>query len=103
MSLIFRLASRNLLQDRLRFTATVVGIVFSMVLVTIQMGLFLSFERMVTTMIDHAPADLWIVPLGTKCFEDLSLLDEHDRDRATAVPGVTEVIPVVIGFTAWTV
>jgi hypothetical protein len=21
----------------------------------------------VTTMIDHAPADLWIVPLGTKC------------------------------------
>jgi hypothetical protein len=24
-------------------------------------------------MIDHAPADLWIVPLGTKCFEDPSL------------------------------
>jgi len=103
MSLIFKLASRNLLQDRLRFVATVVGIVFSIVLVTIQMGLFLSFERMVTTMIDHAPADLWIVPLGTKCFEDPSLLDEHDQAQALLVAGVTEAIPVVIGFTQWTV
>ena len=39
MSLIYRLASRNLLQDRLRFIATVVGIVFSIVLVTVQLGL----------------------------------------------------------------
>src|SRR5512135_1399148 len=103
MSLIAKLASRNLFQDRLRFIATVIGIVFSIVLVTIQLGLFLSFERMVTTMIDHAPADLWIVPLGTKCFEDPSLLDEHDQALALAVPGVTQAAPVIIGFTAWTV
>jgi putative ABC transport system permease protein len=103
MSLVIKLASRNLLQDRLRFIATIVGIVFSIILVTIQMGLFLSFERMVTTMIDHAHADLWVVPLGTKCFEDPSLLDEHDQARASAVKGVTEAIPVVIGFTQWAV
>jgi len=103
MSLIAKLASRNLFQDRLRFVATVIGIVFSIVLVTIQLGLFLSFERMVTTMIDHAPADLWIVPLGTKCFEDPSLLDEHDQTLALSIPGVTQAIPVIIGFAAWTV
>ncbi len=103
MSLIVKIASRNLLQDRLRFVATVVGIVFSIILVNIQMGLFLSFERMVTTMIDHAPGDLWIVPLGTKCFEDPSLLDEHDLSRALAVAGVTRAVPIVIGFTEWAV
>ena len=103
MSLIIKLASRNLLQDRLRFVATIIGIVFSIVLVMIQMGLFLSFERMVTTMIDHAQADLWIAPFGTKCFEDPSLLDERDRAQALAVPGVVDVIPVVIGFTEWAV
>jgi putative ABC transport system permease protein len=103
MSLTFKLASRNLFQDHLRFIATIVGIVFSIVLVNIQMGLFLSFERMVTTMIDHAPADLWVVPLGTKCFEDPSLLDEHDQSQALSVQGVTEAVPVVIGFTPWTV
>jgi putative ABC transport system permease protein len=103
MSLILQLASRNLFQDRLRFTATIVGVVFSIVLITIQLGLFLSFENMVTTMIDHAPADLWIVPLGTKCFEDPSQLEERDRVQALSVPGVSEVVPVVIGFTQWTV
>jgi len=103
MSLNFRLASRNLFQDRLRFVATIVGIVFSIVLVMIQMGLFLSFERMVTTMIDHAPADLWVVPLGTKCFEDPSLFDGRERARALSVPGVAQIIPIVIGFTQWTV
>jgi putative ABC transport system permease protein len=87
MSLIYRLASRNLFQDRLRFVATLVGIVFSIVLVTIQLGLFLSFDRMVTTMIDHAPADLWIVPFGTKCFEDPSMLDEHARQQYDTAQG----------------
>jgi putative ABC transport system permease protein len=67
------------------------------------MGLFLSFQRMVTTMIDHAPADLWIVPFGTKCFEDPSLLDGHDRVQALSVKGITQAIPIVIGFTQWTV
>src|SRR5262249_11124842 len=62
MSLIYRLASRNLFHDRLRFVATVVGIVFSIVLVTVQLGLYLGFGRIVTTMIDHASADLWIMP-----------------------------------------
>jgi putative ABC transport system permease protein len=103
MPLIVKLAFRNLLQDRLRFIATVIGIVFSIVLVMIQLGMFLSFERMVTTMIDHAQADLWIVPFGTKCFEDPSLLDEQARTRALAVPGVTQAIPVLVGFTQWAV
>jgi putative ABC transport system permease protein len=101
MALNFRLASRNLFHDRLRFVATIIGIVFSIVLVTVQAGLFLGFERMVTTMIDHAAADIWIVPLGTKCFEDPSLLDEREGFRALAIKGVAAAVPVVIGFAPW--
>jgi putative ABC transport system permease protein len=103
MALILKLASRNLLQDRLRFIGTVVGIVFSIVLVTIQLGLFLSFERMVSAMIDHASADLWVVPHGTKCFEDPSLLNAADRAKILAVPGVAQAEPLIIGFTQWSV
>jgi putative ABC transport system permease protein len=101
MSLKFRLASRNLFHDRLRFIATIVGIVFSIVLVTVQMGLYVGFGRMVTTMIDHTSADLWIMPLGTKSFEDPSLLDDRQRFRAMAVNGVAEAAPLVIGFAQW--
>jgi hypothetical protein len=66
MPLVFTLALRNLFHDRLRFIATIIGIVFSIVLVMVQMGLYLGFGHMVTTMIDHASADLWIMPKGTK-------------------------------------
>src|SRR5262244_2809941 len=101
MSLVLTLASRNLLQDRLRFVATLVGIVFSVVLVMVQMGLYLGFSRMVTTMIDHAPADLWIVSRGAKSLEDLSLLDTNTQAKAVAVSGVAHATPVLIGFSMW--
>jgi putative ABC transport system permease protein len=101
MPLQLTLASRNLLHDRLRFVATLVGIVFSVVLVMIQMGLFLGFGHMVSTMIDHASTDIWVVPKGAKCFEDPSLLDLKLRDRIAATSGVATVIPLVIGFSDW--
>ncbi len=101
MSLVLTLASRNLFHDRLRFIATLIGIVFSVVLVMVQMGLYLGFGRMVTTMIDHAAADLWVVSKGGTSFEDLTLLDIKTRDRLPGVNGVAEVIPVVIGFADW--
>ena len=101
MSLVFTLASRNLFQDRLRFLASLVGIVFSVVLVMVQMGLYLGFGRMVTTMIDHASTDLWIVSRGAKCFEDLTLLNMSLRNRLLAIGGVADVIPIMIGFSAW--
>jgi putative ABC transport system permease protein len=101
MSLAFKLAQRNLFHDRLRLVATVVGIVFSIVLVTVQLGLYFGFGRMVTTMIDHASGDLWIVPAGAKSFEDPSPLDERNRFAALSVNGVFDVTAVVIGFAEW--
>ena len=44
MSLVFTLALRNLFQDRLRFIASLMGIVFSVVLVLVQMGLYFGFS-----------------------------------------------------------
>ena len=101
MPLVFTLAFRNLFHDRVRFVATLVGIIFSVTLVTGQLGLFLGFERMVTAMIDRAHADLWIVPLNTKSFEATALLDGHERFQALPIEGVREVIPVMIGFAYW--
>jgi putative ABC transport system permease protein len=101
MTLILTLASRNLFHDRVRLIATAVGIVFSIVLVTVQLGVFLSFERMVTTMIDHAHADFWIVPSETKSFEDSSLLSGRERLQALSVNGVKAAVPAVVGYASW--
>ena len=101
MNLIFTLASRNLFHDRVRLIATVVGIVFSIVLVTVQLGVFLSFERMITMMIDHAQADFWIAPAETKSFEGSSLLAGRERFQALSINGVAEVTPVIVGYASW--
>jgi putative ABC transport system permease protein len=101
MTLIVTLASRNLFHDRVRLIATVVGIVFSIVLVTVQLGVFVSFERMITTMIDHAQADFWIVPAETRSFEGSAMLSGRERFHALSVGGVAEVSPVVVGYASW--
>lgn len=101
MPLNLTLASRNLFHDRLRFVATTVGIVFSVVLVMVQMGLYLGFGQMVTKMIDHAAADLWVMRKGTKCFEDPSLLDTNARRAILTVSGVAKASTLVIGFSDW--
>jgi len=101
MPLNLTLALRNLFHDRLRFVATTIGIVFSVVLVMVQMGLYLGFGRMVTTVIDHTSADLWVMRHGTKCFEDPSLLSHSKQTGAAATAGVAEVTPLVIGFSGW--
>jgi putative ABC transport system permease protein len=101
MSLVLTLASRNLFQDKLRFVATMVGIVFSVVLVMVQTGLYTGFGRMVTAMTDHASVDLWVVSRGAKSFEDITLLDTQLRDRVRAINGVADVTPLVIGFSDW--
>jgi putative ABC transport system permease protein len=102
MALAPKLALQNLFQDKLGLFATVLGIGFSMGLVTIQLGLYVSFERMVTVMIDHAKVDLWIVPKGSKSFEDSpSFLDEQERFRALSFPGVRQIVPLVVGVALW--
>lgn len=99
--LLLTLAWRNLFHDRLRFIATLIGIVFAIVLVMVQLGLYLGFGRMVSVMIDHASADLWLVAKGAKSFEDPSLLATRIGERARTIKGVAEVSQVVVGFADW--
>jgi putative ABC transport system permease protein len=99
--MVLTLAFRNLFHDRLRLVATIVGIVFSIVLVTVQLGLYVSCERMITAMIDRARADLWIVPMNARSFEDTAMLEGQERFQALATPGVTDAIPLVAGFSEW--
>jgi putative ABC transport system permease protein len=101
MPLPLTLAARNLFHDRLRFAATLIGIVFAIVLVMVQLGLYLGFERMVTAMIDHASANLWVVAKETKSFEDPSLIESRIGDQLRTINGVSAVSPVVVGFADW--
>lgn len=100
--MILTLAFRNLFHDRVRLMVTLVGILFSIVLVAVQLGLYLGASRMITANIDHAHAELWIMPFGAKSFEDGGLLmGSRERHQALATPGVAQVTPIVVRFSEW--
>ena len=96
-----KLAYRNLFHDRLSLTVTLTGIVFVVVLIAIQCGLYLGVERMIAAMLDQAEADLWIVPLGTKSFDDPTFLIGHEKYAVLSTPGVESVEELVVNFANW--
>lgn len=100
--MILTLAFRNLFHDRIRLAVTLIGILFSIVLVAVQLGLYLGASNMITANIDHAKADLWITVYGAKSFEDGGmLLTSRERHQALATPGVKAVIPLIVRFAEW--
>lgn len=101
MPMVVKLAYRNLFHDRLSFFVTIVGIVFSVVLVAIQTGIYLGSEKKIAAILDGAPADLWVVPLGTKSYDDPSPLTGRERHMALSVPGVADAEDMVVSFAKW--
>ncbi|KAB2920787.1 MAG: FtsX-like permease family protein [Hyphomicrobiaceae bacterium] len=95
------LAFRNLFHDRVRLAVTLVGILFSIVLVAVQLGLYLGARTMIISMIDRADGDLWIMAYGTKNFEEAQPISAREKYAALATPGVARAIPLVASFTDW--
>ena len=95
------LAFRNLFHDRVRLAVTLIGILFSIVLVAVQLGLYLGARGMIIATIDRADGDLWIMAYGTKNFEEAQPIRARERYVALATPGVENAIPLVTAFTDW--
>lgn len=99
--MVLTLAFRNLFHDRIRLAVTVVGILFSIVLVAVQLGLYLGARKMIVSMIEHADADLWVTAYGAKSFEDSGPLSGRERHAVLSVPGVQSAVPLAVSFTEW--
>ena len=100
--MILTLAFRNLFHDRIRLAVTLVGILFSIVLVAVQLGIYFGASRMITSVIDQSKSDLWIMTFETKSIEEGGvLLTTGMRHQALATPGVRSVIPLVVSFAEW--
>jgi putative ABC transport system permease protein len=99
--MILTLAIRNLFHDGTRFAVTLIGILFAVVLVAVQLGLYLGARQMIIGMVSHSNGDLWIAGYGAESFEQGTLLTGRERFAALSVPGVEAVTPLVASFAAW--
>jgi len=101
MPMVIKLAYRNLFHDRMSFFVTIIGIVFSVVLVAVQSGIYLGSQNKISAIIDAAPADLWVIPLGTKSYDDPSFLSGRERHMVLSTPGVENSEDMVVSFASW--
>ena len=95
------LARRNLFHDRIRFAVTLTGIVFALVLIIIQFGLFLGFTTTTSNNIDHSKADLWLVFHSVGYFDTGRMFSERKYYEVLATPGVEQAEKYIQNFAYW--
>jgi putative ABC transport system permease protein len=95
------LARRNLFHDKVRLVVTLTGIVFALVLIVVQFGLFLGFTTTTSNNIDHSGADLWVVAHGVTYFDTGKPFSERKYYQVLATPGVAQADKYIQSFSVW--
>jgi len=95
------LAWRNLVHDKVRLTVTVTGIVFAVVLIIVELGLFLGFTTATSSLIDRSRADLWITAPRVPYIEQGVPFSERKLATVLATPGVADAAKYITRFTQW--
>jgi putative ABC transport system permease protein len=95
------LALKNLFHDKVRLAVTLVGIIFSVVLSSIQLGLFVGFQRATSDILYYSNADLWITSANVTHAEDGVAFSEKKLYKVLASPEVERVEKQIIQFANW--
>lgn len=99
--MILTIAFRNLVHDKIRCLVTLTGIVFAVILVTLQCGFFLGFMTTISGVIDHSKADVWVASKGVKTFDIAMPMPESRYHEVLSVPGVADASRMVVDFAFW--
>ena len=92
------IAWRNLAHDRIRFLVTLVGIVFSVVLMAVQSGLLVGFVVTIANVVENTAADIWVVGRGVRSVDLPTSIPERRRYQILSLPGVAMVDPLLHVF-----
>lgn len=95
------LAIRNLFHDKVRFAVTLVGIVFSVVLSSIQLGLFVGFQAATASIVENSKADLWVTSKNLVSVEDGSAFNENKFYKVIGTTGVKSATKNLVTFANW--
>jgi putative ABC transport system permease protein len=95
------LARRNLFHDKVRLTVTLTGIVFAVVLIVVELGLFVGFTETTSSLVDHSGADLWVTSRHVPYVELGVPFTERKLYQVRAVPGVLDAEKVIVRWTDW--
>ncbi len=95
------LAQRNLFHDKVRLTVTLTGIVFAVVLIVVELGLFVGFTTTTSSLIDNSGADLWVASKNVTYVEQGFPFSERKLYQIRAIPGVADAQKYLTHWTGW--
>lgn len=92
------LAIHNLLQDKLRFALSVVGVALAVMLILFLLGLREGLFQSAVVYLDNTPGTVVVMPEGVKSTGAGSgqFLSAETVDAVTTTPGVGRVTPVIL-------
>lgn len=85
---MLRFALKTLVADRGKLLTALVGVIFSLVLVNVQGGLFLGLIRKASLLVDHCAADIWV---GHRGLENADFPDELPETWLQRIRGLADV------------
>lgn len=94
-------ARRNLLYNRRRLAAALAGVVFAVVLVNVEVGILAGFIANSSTFIDRMPADLWVMALGTRNFDQPFPISETAVQRVRSFDDVEWAETLFASWSNW--
>lgn len=95
------IARKNLFQDLPRFIVAQAGIMFSVGLVTIQIGILNGFTRSSTVLIENSDADIWVTSEELRHLALTLPLEYKQLAEAKEVEGVDRAEPLIAQSTVW--
>ncbi|MTW19199.1 FtsX-like permease family protein [Rhodoplanes serenus] len=95
------LARQTLVYEWRRYLAAVLAVAFSGLLVLVQVALLLGMFRTVTTVVESAGADLWMVEPTVSSFDLARELAPRVENRVRAHPAVIRTERLNLGFADW--
>lgn len=92
---------RNLKRDRVRMVVAVLGVVFAVVLVTVEVGMLLGLVRNASLLIDRSNAELWVSTVDVKTFDFATPLSQRKKYLIQSIPGVERVEEYNVSYSVW--
>jgi putative ABC transport system permease protein len=95
------IARKTLFQDLMQFLVAQAGIVFSVSLVSVQIGLFYGFTRSSSTIVDHSQADIWVVSSKLQHLDLTLPIPYKHRSEVQKIQGVERAEAFIFQSVVW--
>ncbi len=92
---------RNLKREPLRMVVAICGVVFAVVLVTVEVGMLLGLVKNASLLIDKSNAELWVSTIDVKTFDFATPIEQRKMYLIEPIPGVEKVEEFNVSYSIW--